>query len=66
MRETHLFTLNATNGTFSRNAIHWPDMRKTKVRKACAAFSGMTNYRANEANQIESKVYMEERLNELR
>jgi hypothetical protein len=39
-----LFALYATRGTFSRNAIHWPDIKKSIVRMACVMFSGRTNY----------------------
>jgi hypothetical protein len=40
---TYLLALNATNGAFNKKAIHWPERRKRRVRKACAMFSGRTN-----------------------
>ena len=43
LERTYLLALNATKGALRRNAIHWPDSRNNKVRKACAEFSGKTN-----------------------
>ena len=42
---TYLLALNARSGAFSRKAIHCPDTRNRKVRKAWAMFSGRTNCR---------------------
>ena len=42
---THLLALYATRGAFNSKAVHWPEMRKTNVKKAWAPFSGSTNYR---------------------
>jgi hypothetical protein len=41
---THLLTLYPTRGAFSKNAIHCPDNRKQRVRKAWAIISGRTNW----------------------
>jgi hypothetical protein len=40
---TNLLTLYPTSGAFSKNAIHWPDSRKHKVKNAWANISGKTN-----------------------
>ena len=34
-----------------RKAIHWPDMRKRMARKACAMFSGRTNWEESEVER---------------
>ena len=40
---THLLMLNANSGALRRKAIHCPEIRKRRARKACAIFSGRTN-----------------------
>ena len=36
--------LKASNGALRRNATHCPERRKRRARKACAMFSGSTNW----------------------
>jgi hypothetical protein len=49
---TDLFALYATRGAFRMNDIHSALIRKRNVRKACAAFSGITSLGSNK-NRLE-------------
>jgi hypothetical protein len=53
---SYLLTLNASSGALKRNAVHWPETRKSVVKKACAMFSGRTNLKKRIKFTIQIRV----------